>query len=352
LSESRIERRERERREEAFREEARRDEARRAETKRARVRAKAREYEYELEREQKRRRKRDTVRKKRRRNAGGAIALILILLVAFTVGRIWWETRSGGSDPIVMPGADEFDDSERINILFLGTNQGLSDTMMVFSLDSANKRLDQISVPRDTYYYRPSYAGAAYHKVNSIYSTDGYEGVCKAVSDILGGIPIHYYAVLEPEGVKKIVDAMGGVVMDVPMDMHYSDPDQNLYIDLRAGPQMLNGDQAMQYLRFRSGYANGDLGRVSAQQEFLNAVMTQSAGLDFAKVALAASNVTKTNMNLTTQAGFATRAASIRGGMFYTHTIPGGAGMQDGLSYFFHDAAATKAMMDEIYASA
>ena len=290
-------------------------------------------------------------RKRRRRTAGGVIALIIILLVAFTGFRIWMESRPGGIEPIVMAAAADFEDTGRVNILFLGENQGLTDTIIVFSYDIDNKQLDAVSVPRDTYYYRSSYPGAAYQKVNSVYKTEGYEGACQAVSDILGGTPIHYYAVLGPEGVKKIVDAVGGVTMTVPIDMVYSDPDQNLYIDLRAGTQLLNGDQAMQYLRFRSGYANADLGRVSAQQEFLKAVLSQSAGLDYPKLALTASSVTKTNMSMTSGIGLVSRAASMSGGSFNTYTIPGTAGMQDGASYFFHDAAGTKELMRGIYGS-
>lgn len=297
-----------------------------------------------------RERERKNARRRRRRSVGGVIALIIILAFGFAVLRAWMETRPGGADPIVVAGSDELDDKNRVNILFMGTNQGLTDTIMVFSYDMGNNVFDQISIPRDTYYYRPAYAGAAYQKINSVYETEGYEGACQAVSDVLCGIPVHYYAVLAPEGVKKIVDAMGGIVMDVPFDMQYSDPDQDLYIDLQAGTQRLTGDQAMQYLRYRSGYANGDLGRVSAQQEFLKAVMSQSSGMDYPKIALAASSVTKTNISLTSGLGLVTKAMGKQGGTFVTHTIPGSAGMKDGLSYFFHDEAGTEELVRSLYA--
>ena len=303
--------------------------------------------ELEWERDYQRKRQ----RKRRRSKAGGVIALIIILLFAFTALRVWMETRPGGVEPIVTAGAEDFAGKGRINILFLGTNQGLSDTMMVFSFDMENKRLDEISIPRDTYYYRAAYPGAAYQKINSVYSTEGYKGVCKAVSDVLGGIPIHYYAELDGKGVAKIVDAMGGVMMDVPMDMHYEDPDQGLYIHLYAGRQMLNGDQAMQYLRFRSGYANADLGRIGAQQEFLKAVLSQSAGLDIPKIALVASNESKSNLSLTSAMGLMTRAGGMKGWSFNTYMIPGTTGMENGASYFFRDEAGTKELMRQIYAN-
>ena len=362
MTETRVQRRERERREEARREleferEVEREVERREKARRRTSgndekgegsrRKRIREIERELELEY----RLEGERKRKRRNRGALIALIIVLVLAVLCFRACQESKPGGATPIVMPGSGEFEDSSRINILFLGTNQGLSDTMMVFSLDVDNKRLDQISIPRDTYYYRSNYMDGAYHKMNSVYSTEGYKGVSKAVSEVLGGVPIHYYMELKPEGVKKIVDAMGGIIMDVPMDMNYVDVDQDLYIDLKAGPQLLNGDQCMQYLRFRSGYANGDLGRVSAQQEFLKAVLAQSAGLDVAKIAVAARSETVTNMSLPAQAGLMTRAAGMKDGAFYTHTIPGASGMQNGYSYFFHDAPATKDLMRAIYAS-
>ena len=364
MKETRVERRERERREEARRRrELEREYDRgyergsersydrdydRRPARRQPSRDRVREIELELEREH---RREEELNRGRRKKKGGAVAVVIIVIIAIIAAWFWFGSRPGAGDPIVVAGSGEFADSSRINVLFLGTNDGLSDTMMVLSLDVDNKRLDEISVPRDTYYHRPNYPGAAYQKVNSVYATEGYKGVCKAVSEILGGVPIHYYAELKPDGVKRIVDAMGGIIMTVPMDMQYTDVGQDLYIDLKAGTQLLNGDQCMQYLRFRSGYANADLGRISAQQEFLRAVLGQSAGLDVAKVAIAARSETTTNMSLPAQAGLMTRAAGMSGGAFYTYMIPGDTGMQDGASYYFHDPAATKDLLRAIYAS-
>jgi len=339
VSESRVERRERERREE----ERRRAQNYKAEEERIRA------WEKKLEREELERERRK--KKKKKGGAGKVVLVIILVIVGFLGFRMWSETRPGGADPIVVAGSGEFADSNRVNILFLGTNEGLADTIMVFSMDLENDRLDQISIPRDTYYHRPNYSGAAFQKINSVYSSEGYEATSKAVSEILGGVPIHYYAELKPDGVKNIVDAVGGVVMNVPMDMQYVDERQDLYIDLKAGTQLLSGDQAMQLIRFRSGYANGDLGRMATQQDFLKAALSQAGGFDLARVAMVARSEANTNMSLTAQAGFMLRARGMTGGSFYTHTIPGTTGMQDGLSYFFHDPAGTKELMRNIYAS-
>ena len=329
MRETRVERRERERREE--------------ERRRRRVR--------ELEREMERENDRKKGRKKGKSKVGGIIALIIILLLAFTLIRIWLDTRPGAAEPIVVAGSGEFADSNRLNILFLGTNLGLSDTIMVFSLDMENERLDQISLPRDTYYPRPAYSGPAYQKLNSVFSTEGSMGASEAAGAILGGIPIHYYAEVDTFGAIKIIDAMGGVDMYVPMDMQYIDVDQNLYIDLRAGQQHLTGEQALMYLRFRSAYPDGDLGRISAQQEFIKSAFSQMGALNIPGVAIVVQREVNTNMRMTAALGLAARAATSSGWDFVTHKLPGTPGMQEGLSYFFHDEAATKELMRQIYAS-
>jgi len=257
------------------------------------------------------------------------------------------EMRPGAADPVVIAGSGDMEG--RVNILFLGTNQGLSDTIIVFSLDYKNKQLDAISIPRDTYYYRPNFSGAAFHKINSVYSSEGHEAVCKAASDILGGMPIHYYAEIDVKGAAKIIDAMGGVTVDVPFDMVYTDTNQDLFINIPAGKQHLNGEQAIHFARYRSGYADADLGRIRAQQELLKAVVAQSGALDVPRVAVVARAETRTNMSIVSQLASAGRLAGMAGGSFNTYTLPGTTGMKDGLSFFFHDAEATRALVRSLY---
>jgi len=353
LRETRVERRERERREEAQREAAYRKRVREEERREAayneRVRKRRREIERELAYEEELENRREKKKKNRRGKVGGVIALILIILFAFTAIRVFMLMQPG-SDPVLVEGTGEYGDG-RVNVLFLGTNQGLSDTIMVFSFDSKNKRLDAISIPRDTYYSRPQFSGAAFQKVNSVYSSEGPEAACRAASHILGGIPIHYYAVLDTKGAARVIDAMGGVTMYVPIDMNYTDVDQNLFINLQAGTQHLTGEQAVHFARFRSGYATADLGRIGAQQELLKAMMEQAGGLDYAKIAVVASAETKTNMDVFAQVAFASKATSMSGGTFHTHMLPGTTGMKDGLSFFFNDESATRELMRQIYGS-
>ena len=339
MSESRFERRERERREEALREEARRE----------RIRERTRELERELAYEEALEKRRDKKQKSRKSRIAGVIILIIVALLAITAIRIWMEMRPGGAEPVVIAGSGEFMKG-RVNILFLGTNQGLTDTMIVFSLDYDNKRLDAVSIPRDTYYSRPNFQGAAFQKVNSVYSTEDYKAACRAASDILGGMPIHYYAEVDVKGAAKVIDAMGGVTMYVPFDMNYTDENQDLHINLKAGLQRLSGEQAIHFARYRSSYADGDLGRIRAQHELLKEIAAQSGGLDYPRIAMVARTETRTNMSIFSQAAFAARLAGMGGGgTFNTYTIPGTPGMMDGLSYFFHDADATRSFIRNLY---
>jgi len=342
--ESRVSRRDRERLEEARREAARRERIR----NRTRELERELEYEEELERRIGNKRKDNNGGKSNKGKIVGVIILILVVLLVFTGLRVWMEMRPGAAEPVVIAGSGEFYKG-RVNILFLGSNQGLTDTVIVFSLDYQKKQLDVISIPRDTYYSRPHMGGAAFQKLNSVYSTEGFKAASQAASDILAGMPIHYYAEVDVYGAARIIDAMGGVTMYVPMDMQYVDTNQDLYIDLKAGMQHLNGTQAIHFARYRSGYADADLGRIRAQQELLKAIAAQAGGFDYARIAVVARAETRTNMSVVSQVAFMGRLTGLTNGTYNMYTVPGGPGMMNGLSYYFHDADATRNLVRQIY---
>jgi LCP family protein required for cell wall assembly len=247
--------------------------------------------------------------------------------------------------------AAAYPDSKRVNVLVLGTNQDMTDTIMLASFDTEGKRVDVISVPRDTYYPREDYPGPAHQKINAIFKDEGATGIAQAVSDVLDGVPIHYYAVITDDGVAHVVNAMGGVEMDVPMDMKYDDAAQDLHINLKAGPQTLDGDQAVQYLRYRKGYPTGDLGRVDAQQEFLKQVFDKTISLSFPKVAAAFADEVDTNIGAKMIVRLGEEAIGMDKGSFTTYTAPGEAGMKNGASYYFVDEGAVTEMMRAIYST-
>jgi len=149
--------------------------------------------------------------------------------------------------------------------------EGLSDTMLLLRFDPANQKLIALSIPRDT---RTLVAGRL-TKINEANAVGGPAIAAKSVSDLLGGIGIDRYVRINVLGVGKLVDALGGVTAYVPQDMHYQDETQHLYINLKKGEQHLNGDQALQLLRFRYDQY-GDIGRIQRQQMLMRSLMEQT----------------------------------------------------------------------------
>ncbi|WP_460193150.1 LCP family protein [Thermosynechococcus sp. FA-CM-4201] len=151
--------------------------------------------------------------------------------------------------------------------------EGLSDSLLLVRFDPVQQRLVVLSIPRDTLTFIPGRGDA---KINEANALGGPALAAETVSDLLGDVPIDRYLRINVQGIEKLIDALGGVTVDVPTAMRYRDDSQRLYIDLQPGRQHLNGNQALQFLRFRYD-ALGDIGRVQRQQMFLRALMEQTA---------------------------------------------------------------------------
>ncbi len=249
------------------------------------------------------------------------------------------------------PFFDAFSEANRVNMLVVGVNDNLTDTIMLVSWDMGLNHVDVISVPRDTYYERPGYTSAGQRKINAIYASEGIVGTANAVSTILKGIPINYYAIIDYEAVKAIVDGIGGVPIYVPKAMKYDDPydDPPLHISIPAGQQVLDVEHAIQYLRFRKGYANGDIGRVQAQQEFIKALFKQCIDngiVDSAK--LITSNI-QSDVTLGAATKYALKAVGLEGNDIETYTLPGDGQYIGNTSYYVHFPDQTEVMLQTIY---
>lgn len=246
-----------------------------------------------------------------------------------------------------------FTNSNRVNVIVVGVNDGLTDTIMLASWDMDTNNVDVISVPRDTYYERKGYNSAAQKKINAAYGANGIISTANAVSDVLEGIPINYYAVVDYEAVENIVDGIGGIPITIEKAMVYSDPtdDPPLYINIPAGEQVLDGEHAVQYLRYRKGYRDGDIGRVRAQQEFVKIAFKQA--LDHGVVDSAKLVFKNVESDLTVGAAtkFALKAVGLTSDSIKTYTLPGEGRYIGDVSYFLQDEAATDEMLMEIYSS-
>lgn len=165
--------------------------------------------------------------------------------------------------------------SDKLNILLVGSdkNEGLvdgsrADTIIVASVDVEQKTVFLLSLPRDSYVAIP---GVGEDKINSSYAEGGIELLRQTVSELLN-IPIDYYALIDFAGFEDLIDALGGVEIEVDKRMYYQTYDG--LIDIEAGLQTLNGEQALQYVRFRADPL-GDITRVSRQQLLLKAIFSK-----------------------------------------------------------------------------
>lgn len=252
-----------------------------------------------------------------------------------------------------------FQDSQRVNVLLLGVNTGMTDTIMLGSYDMKHQHVDVISVPRDTYYERPGVSSLGAKKINSIYHSSkggGAVGTAEAVSTVLQGMPIHYYVVVDYDGVKNIVDTIGGVPVTIPFHMYYHDPTDKppLSIDIPEGDTLITSENVVQFLRFRKGdpgypgYPEGDIGRVKAQQEFMKSAFRESLGLGFPKVVKTVLKEVDSDLNLSMALKIAAKAAGLEQADIETYIIPGEA-RTEGLSFYFPDEEKIKDMLTEIY---
>ncbi|WP_300135014.1 LCP family protein [uncultured Oscillibacter sp.] len=172
-------------------------------------------------------------------------------------------------------------------VLILGRDTGgggNTDTMLLASYDVTNQKATVMSIPRDTMVN----VSWDIKKINSVYNTygggdRGIQALYKEISQLVGFEP-DYQVIIEWEAVGEIVDAMGGVWFDVPRNMNYDDPLQNLHIHQEKGYRLLTGEDAMEVLRYRHdnrkngvtlGYPEGDVGRIKTQQAFLKAMVEQ-----------------------------------------------------------------------------
>jgi LCP family protein required for cell wall assembly len=174
-----------------------------------------------------------------------------------------------------------------------------TDVLMLASLDTENGKLEIVQIPRDTYINKTAGGYKSLTRINAVYAaeynrqigegasaqtakTRAMQDLAKRLSEALC-VNIDEYILVDTKGFRGVIDAVGGIDYDVPCDMLYEDPAQDLYIDLKKGYQHLDGAQCEQLIRYRSGYATGDIGRVEMRGDFMAEVFTQvknKIGLD------------------------------------------------------------------------
>ena len=310
-------------------------------------------------------------RSKAGKAAAVAVCVVLILVFGAVAWYIAWEKppeRPGGglvdptyestnpedggspdatAEPTVSPaedpnaGAPASLNENMYTFLVVGLDQvsNSTDTMMVGRIDTENHTIDVVSLPRDTLVN----VSWSVKKINTLYSADintggnGIDGLLDGLKDILG-FQIDCYAVVDLTAFVELVDAIGGVDYNVPVNMNYYDPTQDLYINIPAGEQHLDGEEALKVVRFRSGYASADIGRIGTQQDFLKSVASQMLTLgnipNLPTFIDIFEEYVVTNMSASNLAFFARQFLLCKSEDINFHTLPGNYGDSiKGLSY-------------------
>ena len=267
------------------------------------------------------------------------VLLIFLVIGVYNVGTFLF-TGSVGS----------FFKSPEKTVLLMGTdNAGLrTDVLMLGFINGKDGRIDVVSIPRDTQVK----IGSKIYKINSAYAIGQEEQTIESVENLLD-VEIDGYVKFSFETFRDAIDAVGGVTFDVPQDMFYEDPYQDLYIDLKAGKQHLDGKQAEGLVRYRR-YPTGDEGRIAVQQDFIKEIIKQKANPAILVSLPAIISVLEKNIDTNLEekevmelAGVAARAG---GDGFNTYQLPGRAQYQSGVSYYIYDPGESAALIEQIIA--
>lgn len=278
-------------------------------------------------------------RKKRKR------VLLIVLLVLLALAAAGFVVHQIYVRPPDIPAADSTTDQENgtdpgsmgvgrkedvYTFLLVGRDDGgggNTDTMMVGCYDVKNGTVDVLSIYRDTMVDVPW----EIPKINSVYNRQGIEGVQEQVKNLIGYKP-DYYFVVELDAVSELVDAIGGVDYDVPYNMDYDDPTQDLHIHYKQGMQHLSGSDAVRVLRWRKNNSGeklsvGDVGRVTVQHSFLKALAGQMVSLGnltkIGEIARIVDENLDSNLTYGEMIWFGERALGLGQDAFRFHNLPG-----------------------------
>lgn len=272
----------------------------------------------------------------------GILTLILLVVVGGTIfaTTFWWGNVGEGIDSESL---DRALPNQRQNVLLLGTDEGgqRSDVIMIFSFSAQDGTINSISVPRDTRVK----IGNNYQKINAALAIGEEDLAIETIRQVTG-IPIHEFVKISFQGVIDAVDALGGVEFDVPQDMYKSDPP----INLKKGVQVLDGEKALQLLRYRD-YPQADLMRIKVQQDFMRAAFEQKAKPQYIaqipKVYQAVSDDIKSSLSVAEMTRYANMIRKAGVSSIQTYEMPVTPKTIGGISYVIVDTEALAPIVNE-----
>ena len=304
-------------------------------------------------------------KKKRSRFVNFVLITILIIFLTFAglfikrMNENGW-TLGGFVATILGHDASTLANLSRINILVIGQSQNLTDTILLCSYDPKIQDVSMLSIPRDTFVGRNKNYATSSDKINAIYQTSP-DKLLKKVNEITG-MNIHYYVKVDTQGLRELVDSVGGIYFDVPIDMNYDDSSQDLHIHVKKGYQLLDGNKAEQVVRFRHNnngttypaeYGQEDIGRMRTQRTFIAEVIKQLAKPEnitkvdeFIKIAN--SNM-ESNFNLWNLKDYAPYAIDFKMENMKTETLPGASEKCNGIWFYMHNKKQTLEVVEELF---
>lgn len=331
----------------------------------------------QMKKEEKKQRKQEKKERRKKSKAWKIFRLLLILLlIAFLIFAGMFTYRfiknGGGLQGFIATamGHNEntLKDLDKITFLVIGISgyeedYKLADTIMLCSYDPKGQKASILSIPRDTYVGKNKTKASASYKINAVYRNgENIDGMIESIEGIVG-LEINNYIIVDTDALIQIVDAIGGVEFDVPIDMKYDDVTQDLHIDLKAGYQRLNGQQAEWLVRFRhnndgtsypSEYGDNDIGRMRTQREFIQATLQQTLKpeniLNLNKIAQIAFNNITTNMTFETIKDYIPYAVNFSTENLQTGTLPGVSELRNGVWIYTINTKETAQMVEELFA--
>lgn len=304
------------------------------------------------------------------------VLIVLLLIILIAGGVFAYKVyRNGGGLSGMLATVAGHDENTKKNLgefkcLILGIstdqeNVELTDTIMVASYNPNTQKATLLSIPRDTYTGKTPSKATAYEKINALYSRKHRPDETLAAVNEITGLDIEYYVVVKTEALIKLVDVIGGITFNVPIDMDYDDTSQDLHIHLEKGEQLLDGDKAEQLVRFRHNndgtsypveYGDNDLGRMRTQREFIMQVIKQTAKpgniFKLGEILDVAQEYVITNIDFSVAKDYIPYAVEFNTDNLLTETLPGTTpdwNKTNGVSVFVYDKEETESLIQKLF---
>ena len=310
--------------------------------------------------------KRKSAKNKKKKFSFGKFLFKLIVLAAFIFGIAFGYKvyeNGGGIKGVVATilRQDLREPRDTINVLILGVSDDitskLTDTIILCSYNPNTERASMLSIPRDTFVGKNKDFAKNSDKINAMYAVSAQRSM-ETVS-LITGKQVDYFIIVNNKALIDIVDIVGGVDFDVPIDMDYDDDIQDLHIHLSKGMQKIDGEKAEQLLRFRHNndgssypgdYGDNDYGRMKTQRAFIKEIIKQT--LDIKNVPKCKQMLDSiyaniiTNVERETIMKYVPYIIEFNTEDIDTQQLPGESGKANEIWFYFHDKDKTKKLIE------